>query len=208
MTVVEDRLQDLLEALYRIEGSPPVSRFRIDRATLERFGPVSDHHREVLLVHEDDDETFVALFIAQDILQRAAMFTGGGFDLDAFCVAVEGVSHFVYLTFCGAGLERPVRQIELELQAEIDKFLMLRFVLGHDTDTLVEVLFDRFRLADGLHAEEVGRYRTANRAARRYARWLDRRLATGSGGDALADARALYRKPFSAKLEHICCAAA
>ena len=207
MTVVEDRLQVLLEALYRIDGSPRVSGFRIDRATLERFEPADDR-REVLLVHEGQDETYLALFIAPDVLRRAASFATGGIDLDAFCVAVEGVSHFVYLTFCGAGLERPVSQIELELQAEIDKFLMLRFVLGLDAGTLVEVLFDRFTLADGLGAEEVGRYRTANRAARRYARWLDRRLATGSGGDALADARALYRKPFSAKLEHICCAVA
>ena len=206
--MVEQRLQCLLETVYRIDGSPRVSDFRIDRETLERFGAVEEHRREVLLVHEDEDETFVALFIAQDVLRRAAPFATEKVDLDALCVAVEGVSHFVYLTFCGTSLERPVSQIELELQAEIDKFLLLRFVFGHGADGLVQTLFDRYTLTDGLDGEEVGRYRTANRVARRYARWLDRRLATGSGGRALADARALYRKPFAAKLEHISCAGA
>ena len=207
MTDVERGLQALLEALYRIEGPPPVSDFRIDRKTLERFSPLGPHRREVLLVQEHEDETFIALFIEQDVLQRVTNLSEDGLsrgsDLDALCVAVEGVSHFVYLTFCGAGLERPVSQIELELQAEIDKFLLLRFVLGHHTETLVADLYDQFDFVEALGAEEVDRYRVANRNARRYARWLDRRWASGDGGAALADARALYRKPFAAKLEHI-----
>jgi hypothetical protein len=211
---LEPRLQRTLEHLYRVDAGLPVLDFRIDRAALlEVLGAGAAGHRETLLVHRDGDETLVALFIADDVLARARAFLDGAAageaapHLDEFCVATEGVSHFVYFTFAGAALERPVSQIELELQAEIDKFLVLRLSLAVAGEALLESLFDRFRLAGGLSAEAEERYLVANRAGRRYARWLERRIARGEVEQALRDARALYRKPLAAKLDHIARAA-
>ena len=124
--------------------------------------------------------------------------------LDAFCAAVEGVSHFVYLTFAGSQQRRSVSRIELELQAEVDKYLLLRSALGLAGD-LIGTLFERFTLLPHLSRHERERYLLANQHAKRYARWLDHSFTRGAGHRALSDARALYRKPLCAKLEHIAC---
>jgi len=200
----------MLEVVYRIEGAQDVADFRITREDVQDVLRLPPEARESLLVQEQDDVTHLALFICEDVMDRARAFfrelagSGDGLHqhLDAVCVATEGVSHFVYFTFCGARQERPVSQVELELQAEIDKFLVLRTVCGLGGEGLIEALFERFELVDGLSAQQASRYQVANRAARRYARWLDRTLRE-QAPRALRDARDLYRKPMAAKLEHI-----
>jgi hypothetical protein len=211
--MVTEELQSTIETLYRIDGSLSVADYRIDGRTLEvLLGKDPKEHREMLVVHHDGEYTNLSLYISDEVLIRARTFldrrpgpeeTG---DLDAFCAATEGVSHFVYFTFCGEQLDRPVSQIELELQAEIDKFLVVRLFAPVGAD-LIPRLFEQIRLLDRLTLPEQERYVVANRAGRRYARWLDREIAHGRAAMALEDARMLYRKPLAAKLDHIARAA-
>ena len=212
MTELESRLQDSLENVYRIETGLAVADFRIDRAALQIVLPKrAEACRETLVVAESAEETYLALFICDEILAGARAFESAAETssedlrphLDAICVAAEGVSYFVYFTFCGGTYDRPVSQVELELQAEIDKFLLLRLTCGLRGEDLIEALFDRFALDPKLSDEERARYRLANRIGRRYARWLDRKLSGAEATRALRDARQLYRKPMSAKIEHI-----
>lgn len=212
MSALDDRIQSALEALYRIDRAAEVADFRIDRAGLHAaLGGPAPHLRESLLVHADDEGTSVALFICDRVLGEAQRFfrrlaqrdPDTARDLDAVCVATEGVSHFVYFTFAGARQDRPVSQVELELQAEIDKYLVLRVLCGLNGAALIPRLYQGFALCDTIGPEAADRYRFANRAARRYARWLHHTLAHGRTAEALDDARALYRKPLAAKLEHI-----
>jgi hypothetical protein len=213
LSALETNLQQTLEILYRIDGTLSVTDFRIDGEVLEGVlgEGACETHRETLVVREAGEETDLALYIADEVVVRAHAFVeakaGGAADplvhLDAFCVATEGVSHFVYLTFCGTRQLRPVSQIELEIQAEIDKYLVLRVLFTIPGTNLVSRLFDRFRLAERLTSHEQERYQVANRAGRRYARWLEREFSKGRGAQALDDARSLYRKPLAAKLEHI-----
>lgn len=210
MTCLDTRLQRMLESVYRIDGALNVADFRIAREAMQSVLPMRPETRESLLVHHSEDVTHLALFICDEVMDRAAAFfaalsvPGQGLHqhLDAMCVATEGVSHFVYFTFCGERQERAVSQVELELQAEIDKYLVLRTVCGLGGEALIEALFEDFQLDAQLSFEEAARYQTANRAARRYARWLDRALREAAP-HALNDARDLYRKPMSEKLEHI-----
>lgn len=204
-------LQRAIENIYRIEGTASVVDFRIGVEHLEALlGPgAGGEHRETLLVQESGEHVDLALYLADEVVARAHVFARAGGEgehalrhLDEFCVATEGVSHFVYVTFCGAE-ERPVSHTELELQAEIDKYLVLRLLYELSGAVLLERLYDHFVLADRLSHGEQERYTVANRAGRRYARWLDRQLSRGRSAHALDDARALYRKPFAAKLEHI-----
>lgn len=198
------RLQQALEDVYCLDPVVAVEDFHVTASLVE----LGDHVRESLLVHHDGEETHLGLYIADEVLAAAAQFASQSSDeLDEFCVATEGVSHFVYFTFCGAAQDRPVSQIELEIQAEIDKFVLLRFVCGEPRADLVLALFDRMELLPGLSEKERERYTVANQVGRRYARWLDARFRRGEGERAVADARALYRKPLAAKLEHIARAA-
>ncbi|MCZ7597967.1 MAG: hypothetical protein M5U09_09875 [Gammaproteobacteria bacterium] len=88
-------------------------------------------------------------------------------NLKEFCTALEGVSHFVYLLF-NATHQRPVSRLELELQAEVDKFFavwMLSATQGRalDVESLSAWLFDRCRFDPALGDGERDRYETANR---------------------------------------------
>lgn len=206
MSPLPDLLQNTLEHLYRIDGAADVADFRLDRDSLtEVMGPSAQDLRETLLVQEDDDQTWVALFLCEDVERRAQDFLQIQCPrgLDAFCVAVEGVSHFVYFTYCGARQERAVSRVELELQAEIDKFVLLRAALGMSGPRLRSTLYENFALDEGLADTERARYRFANRHGRRYARWLDEQFSRGRGAEALADARKLYRRPLEDKLSFI-----
>ena len=206
MNQLADVLQVALEDLYRIDGAGDVADFRVDREALDAvLGPKARGCRETLLVHEHGDETLVALFLCDDVEQRAQRFLHlpSVCGLDAFCVAVEGVSHFVYFTYCGARQERAVSMVELELQAEIDKFLLLRAVLGLSGAPLRAQLYEHFELESALSPTDRARYRFANRHGRRYARWLDDQFSRGRGAEALADARLLYRRPLEDKLSFI-----
>ena len=204
MVAVE--LQETIETLYRIDGELSVADYRIDGRTLEILLGKRTEEREMLLVHHDGEYTNLSLYIDDEVLLRARAFLDGCGDLDAFCAATEGVSHFVYFTFCGGQLDRPVSQIELELQAEIDKYLVVRLFAPISGD-LIPQLFEQIRFADRLSALERERYVVANQAGRRYARWLDQQIARGRAAFALDDARQLYRKPLAAKLDHIARAA-
>ncbi|MCK6546205.1 hypothetical protein L6R52_10175 [Myxococcota bacterium] len=212
MSDLEVGLQRALENIYRIEENASVADFRIDVELLESVlgSGARDTHRETLLVQEEGEHVDLALYIAEEVVGRARSFArdaGEALDhLDAFCVATEGVSHFVYVLFCGAR-ERPVSHTELELQAEIDKFVVLRVLFELSGSALLERLYDHFQLAERLSHHERERYTVANRAGRRYARWLEREFARGRTAKALDDARALYRKPLAGKLEHIARAA-
>lgn len=212
MTAPLARLQQAIEVMYRLDGAASVTDFHVGEEVLESVlgEGARDEHRETLLVRETGDEVEVALYVAEEVVRRAHRFLDGEADrldhLDEFCVATEGVSHFVYVMFCGAA-ERPVSPIELEVQAEIDKYLVIRLLCELSGPELVGQLYDRFQLAPRLLTAERERYTVANRAGRRYARWIDRELGHGRGARALDDARALYRKPLAAKLEHIARAA-
>lgn len=206
--MVTRELQSLIETLYRIDGFLSVTDFRIDGSTLEILlgAGATSGQREMLVVHHDGEYTDLALYIDDEVLLRAHTFLEGSGDLDAFCAATEGVSHFVYFTFCGERLGRPVSQIELELQAEIDKYLVMR-LFAPIGDDLIPKLFEQITFADRLTDAERERYLVANRLGRRYARWLDRHIARGRAAFAIDDARQLYRKPLTAKLDHIARAA-
>ena len=214
MSELHSRLQQVLEVIYRVDGPARVADFCMGQDHIDAlFGAnASRYQREALLIDpsrvEDEDEVGLGLYVDDQIVAEAEQFAQTArhpSGIDSFCVAVEGVSHFLYLTYCGAALERPVSKIELELQAEVDKYVLLRILF--DVPALVDRLFYRIRIDHGLSHAEQERYVVANQNAARYARWIERAFARGDGAHALADARRLYRKPLTCKLEHIARAA-
>ncbi len=96
--------------------------------------------------------------------------------LKAFTVATEEVSHFHYLIY-NLERERRVSQFELELQGEIDKFLLLFFCKSLSQDKgrlrfedIFQQLFWNYQLASHLSEEEKERYLDASRYAQRFIR--------------------------------------
>ncbi len=94
---------------------------------------------------------------------------------DHWLQLAEGVSHFVYVAN-RARQELPSTQLELELQAEVDKFVLLVLEqLPYDRAEAYEVharLYENVRFLHDAGTELGDRYRTANSLAARFVRRL------------------------------------
>jgi hypothetical protein len=219
---VLSRVQRGLELLYRIETHLDVRNYIVSEQERSRSlaggtEPGTERRpREQLLVSHDDGELALGLYLdagALANLERHDPHAGlGTHNFGDFCLVVEGVSHFIYVAQCAAA-DRSVTALELELQAEVDKYASC--VLLDDEATgasrkLRALLFDDILFANDLGPIERARYETANREARTYAGALERRYLRGAGAVAgmLNELRQFYRLPLEAKLGHIAKSAA
>ena len=198
-------MQRGLETLYRVDTGVEVGDFVIGEAVRDELAP-QRRSREQLLVVEDTGEMALALFIDPTVL--ASLEAGiGRHNLGDFLLAIEGVSHFIYAIQC-ARTERPVTQLELELQAEVDKYVTC---LLHDVDSseaLRERLFEGCVYEHDLDHEERERYRVANDNAHRYAAWLEETFVERRRiPEMLGELRRFYRQGLAGKLSTIARAA-
>jgi hypothetical protein len=201
-------VQRRLEALYALEAQAPVTDFMLSEEEAAAYPGggsrtlVTQRGDQVALGVVLERETFVLLAGADP---RVRLDHG---NLGAFCTLTEEVSHFVYLHFC-ARAPRTVTQLELELQAEVDKYLSAVFLLCLQNDGAVsarlrDLLFRRYRLQAPLSAEQAERYRAASALAYRYCSWLESRYLRPSRLPDLArEARRFYRLGQRDKLERI-----
>jgi hypothetical protein len=207
------RVQRGLETLYRVDTGVAVDDFMIDEPTRAHLAPARKP-REQLLVCEEQGEMSLALFIDPRVLSNLAEHDPGhrlgDHNLGDFLLAVEGVSHFIY-AICCARAERPVTQMELELQAEVDKYvtcLLTTEAAAGQSEVLRRRLFVDSHYEDDLDHDEHDRYRAANDNAHRYAAWLEATfVATRRIPEMLAELRRFYREGLSAKLARIARAA-
>jgi hypothetical protein len=200
-----DHIQAQLEAIYDLPHPASVSDYLVDRRSLEDAGVKVRASEEVLLL-ESEAGLDLGLYLAPELFERLrgkdprqssglSLVTE---DLSAFAVMAEGVSHVVYLLRC-AEQERQVSKLELEAQAEVDKFAISAMHLWgrglrEGAAVLWERLFGTALLRDGLSPEERDRYTTAGNVARDYARRLVAEHVIPGRLDAfLADLRATYR---------------
>jgi hypothetical protein len=193
------RVQRGLEALYRVDTGVAVDDFVIDDEGRAAWSPVR-RPREQLLAVEDNGEMNLALYIDPGAL-TPSYDRLGDHNLGDFLLVVEGVSHFIYTVWC-ARAERPVTQLELELQAEVDKYVTC--LLQTDPARSAELrrrLFVDCEYEPDLDHTERERYRAANDNANRYAAWLESEyVAPRRIPDMLGELRRFYRAGLAAKL--------
>ncbi len=211
------RFQRHLQDIYDLVLEHDVDDFLITSAELARALDRSANPREIeekLLVQEEEDGLALSLFVDQAVVDRLRRddphqrLHGG--NLVDFCTALEGVSHFLYLSW-NASRDRPVRQVELEMQAEVDKYLAVCDLLARQrprglAEGLHQWLFSAPSFDDALAAHERVRYQDANYYAARYCSYLERHyLRAGlSHPRRLSDEiRRFYRLPFDEKLRRI-----
>jgi hypothetical protein len=148
---------------------------------VEFAAPAEQGGREVLLVRHHEGAIELALIIPNQPPSDGAN--------DLWLQLAEGVSHFVHVAErARTGL--PTTQLELELQAEVDKFVLLALEPPHADTTRLHTLHRHlFDSSSYLHpaGTEVGeRYRLANALAARLAAALLKRRP--------AQARALLQR--------------
>ena len=152
-------MQRRIEGFYRLEQAPAVEPF----IKVARRG-----EREAVRIREAGDG---ALEIE---VRTPALSTPHR--LDGLCQVIEGVSHFVYVVD-RARRQLPATQLELELQAEIDKYMLLVLSKASLHPELARrlhaQLYERVRFAHPEGTELGDRYRFANDLAARFVRRLE-----------------------------------
>ena len=170
------RIQRELEQFYGLERAPNVTRFVRDG---------DSGSREVVLLRESRGALEIALVLPPESKQIAA----GGALNDIWLQAAEGVSHFIYLVE-RARVSLPVTQLELELQAEVDKFVLSLGFASDSARDLIERLFDSPHFLDPEDSEAGARYRLAHQLA---ARFVSRVVVANDRGRARERLRSFYR---------------
>jgi hypothetical protein len=204
------RLQQALQDIYELNVGHDVDDYLITSPELARAletAPAPRDCPEKLLVREDADGGLsLSLYLDPEVVARLdSGDPAKSASLNEHCLALEGVSHFLFLVW-NAMHERQVAPFDMELQAEVDKYVMLRGILeaGGVRVAPGELLRRLFRPAGfrgGLSPGELQRYREANRYAELYCRRLEADyFSSGRTGDGLNELRRFYRLPRSGKL--------
>ena len=208
-------MQDALGNLYDADVQHDVRDYLVtDRALLAAMtpGPTGRATDEQLIVVESDGAVDLALYLDPGLLERLAAADPresiSGANLADFWTVLEGVSHFHYFTW-NAAFDKPVTLLELEMQAEVDKYVSTRLLLGAQPDAtlgapLLQRLFDDPGLDPALEPEEVDRYQAASALAGRYCADLEQRFPAGTfTRELLRELRTFYRLPQTAKISRI-----
>jgi hypothetical protein len=209
-------LQSMLAVLYDAPSDLDVYDFLVtdarQAALLQgRSGrPPTD---EQLLLAESEEGLELSLYVDAAVLERLVarcpLRALCEDNIADYCTVLEGVSHFHYVVW-STQRSRSVSLLELELQAEVDKYASaLRLILGQREGRFPRELFHRLFEASALmpHLDEAERqrYAEAHRCAARFCRRLEERylLPRRARPEALLqELRSFYRLGTQAKLRH------
>jgi hypothetical protein len=208
------QLQELIGGIYDVSVSHDVYDFLVtsrDHLPEAARDSASD---EELIVAQEQDAVGISLYLDPALLERLQksnpLVQLNESNVADYWTALEGVSHFLYFAW-NAGHDKPVTLLELELQAEIDKYvasylLLKRQFPDHFPAELLHVLFERTRIDSRLARGRENLYRAATRHAEKFCRRLSRSLKQSRqamGDGVLAELRRFYRLTDARKVAHI-----
>lgn len=204
-----------MQSIYEIDVDHSVHDFLItDKSLADNLsspGNTRDND-ERLLIAEYEDGLDLSLYISADVLNQLedvhpVNLIKQGKHAE-FCLLLEGVSHFLYVVW-NAGHQRQVTLLEMELQAEIDKFILMQSLIDHTRDSdsinsLREWLFENNDYDPQLSSHELERYEQANFYAGKYCMALQQNYKlSGLNNILLNDLRRFYRMGQQDKMRYI-----
>ncbi|MGB0680626.1 MAG: hypothetical protein ACPGUV_13295 [Polyangiales bacterium] len=217
-------MQLQLQQIYDVTSDVDVVDFLCDADFAAALVGDAVEREELLLVHSDAEGTAVALYLHAAVLDEAPSLPHPELPPPRFaaaCLATEGVSHFLYLHF-RAQHDHRLRELELELQAEVDKYaapLLAGWGVGlvqaknrtqsrratkHRSQKLRQRLFADVRFRDAEDSPPGARYRLAHRLAARYAALLESHYVTRADQRGLLrELRRFYRLGQEGKLRRV-----
>jgi hypothetical protein len=207
------QLQDHLTSIYRVDPGYDVSDFLITDPVIAGIlgkGSLIPDSEESVLMREDEDGLALSVFLDDAMLTRLKdanpMQEIQVDQLKDLWTVLEGISHFNYIAW-RARKNRGVSLLELEMQAEIDKFVSTFFLALDQEDSELTVklhgwLFDDIRFNPKLSKDQHERYTAANNYAARFCHGLRKRLSRNSR-EGLHELRHFYRLSQRDKISHI-----
>lgn len=165
-----ERLYQLLCHIYHIEEPEKIHQF-----LQKKTGGVD--RQEELIIAEFPDGSFELGLHLDPQLERMTKKNPLQ-HVHELCLLTEGLSHFIFITQ-RIHAARPTSLLEMELQAEVDKFLVLHLLSWeqeqHCPPTLFIQQFEGHRFAEHLSADELTRYQTAHQLAAKFCHRLRER---------------------------------
>jgi hypothetical protein len=207
-------LQRLLETIYDAPSGHDVRDYLVtERQQLprERRGHAAD---EELVLVEQERAAYLQLYLDSDLLarlrERDPLRALNGGNIADFWTALEGVSHFSCLMW-NAGHDREVSLLDLELQAELDKYICSFWLLrrqypSHRPRELHHMLFVRTKVDSKLPLARQQVYAKATYYAARFCTALQASLFSSRPAQrhgAVAALRRFYRLTSAGKLRYI-----
>lgn len=204
----------MLSDIYGVDTPYDIYDFLITDSELAQQLEGDNEIRDIdekLLIREEDQSAEVSLFIRGELLARLQADDPRdglhGDNLSDFWTVLEGISHFLYYVW-NAQREKPITLMEMELQAEVDKFMTTARLLEIQGVALPERLhrwlFELPRFHTNLTEQELDRYQHANRYAGKYCVRLARQLAANVAEEEIAtELRHFYRLSQPGKIKHI-----
>lgn len=212
-----DALQKQLSDIYQVEPGYDVRDFLITDPVLAKIlggAALIPNTDESVLLCEDEAGMALSVYLDSRMLGRLdrdnPLQTLKASRLNDLWTVLEGVSHFNYLAW-SASRDRSVTLLELEMQAEVDKFIST-WLIAQDqderefADRLHGWLFDSVHFRPELSGDERERYWVANNYAARFCHGLMQRLRNDCERT-LCELRRFYRLTQPDKISHIHAAA-
>lgn len=208
------RIQNELERIYEISCDHLVEEYLLPENSPEAILPEHPwihHSDEALLVEQNSENLDVGLWFNPDLLEWSSSKNWENLSLEndpenvirKMGPLVEGVSHFVYLLW-KAEQNRPVTQLEMELQAEVDKYILFSSILNEENSIkIMQTLFEKVEWIPFLDNSEKERYETALKYASQYCDYLRQNRLKKSSEKFLPEIRSFYRMDQSEKIRHI-----
>ncbi len=209
------RIQDFIGGIYDVSIAHDVYDFLVtDRGRLPPCARLHPTDEQLVVGACESGELGVSLYLNPALLERLGhtdpLRSLNRDNVADYWTALEGVSHFVYLAW-NCGHDRPVSLLELELQAEIDKYVASVWLLRQQFPQrfpaqILRLLFERTRIDPVLAAGRTGIYRRATLYAERFCRRIEgvlRGRGASTEQQALTELRRFYRLTDARKREHI-----
>ncbi|OGP14526.1 MAG: hypothetical protein A3I75_00780 [Deltaproteobacteria bacterium RIFCSPLOWO2_02_FULL_50_16] len=182
--MIVNQIQQQIEDFYRIRSGIHIEDFMLTIEALKKIYPSLDNKepvpKELTLISFENNTHYIGLFVDPLVLrcleEKNPMRQLDKSNFENFLTVVEGVSHFVYL-YQRALIRRPATELELEIQAEVDKYLLCLLYLNQKnrplkTWGLLKKLFHSYHLKPQLTPEQMQRYQLAHRLGYRFCRHL------------------------------------
>lgn len=206
--MIVERVQRLLTQLYGLHHIPNIRQHIIAAIPKEATTVVGhrDLQREAVFVCESGEGLEIGVYLDPAILKRLSRGQANRHVDDLSCVA-EGVSHFIYLIdryLAG----RSCTPLELELQAEVDKFLTRALMTleteGHPPRDLFHRQFEAVAYDATLNTDERDRYETANHFAAKFCHDLaDHYLYPFRRSDLIEHVRPFFHEGLQEKIARV-----
>jgi hypothetical protein len=214
VTIVQQQFQNI----YQLPHDLSIEDFLINQEALETVQEKqcallsTAHHRGFMLLFSEGNELHVGIYLHNQLLDNLRkhnpLFGLHEKNIGDFCIMIEEVSHFLYTTW-RAQHDIRMTKLEIELQAEVDKFVLCSLYRAQHPESLdrlplIELLFESYHFEKNLPEESQQRYHTASRLASHYCHFLNRHFINDNHiPQMIKEIRQFYRYSQTDKISHI-----